>query len=59
VRTFLKYEMVPDDKMLRHIAGRNFKVWREDMRTLLHATRGKVFTLHLIACTGLGEFRKQ
>jgi hypothetical protein len=43
------------------IAGRGFKVRREDMKKLLLATRGKVFTLqnldHLIACTRLAEFR--
>ena len=43
------------------IAGRGFGVRREDMKTLLLATRGKVFTLktldHLIACTDLSTFR--
>jgi hypothetical protein len=43
------------------IAGRGFSVRREDMKKLLLATRGKVFTLktldHLVACTGLAEFR--
>jgi hypothetical protein len=43
------------------IAGRGFKVRREDMKKLLLATRGKVFTLQnmprLIECTRLAEFR--
>ena len=43
------------------IAGRGFSVRREDMKKLLIATRGKVFTLktldHLINCTGLAEFQ--
>lgn len=45
------------------IAGRGFKVRREDMKKLLLSTREKVFTLqtlsHLIECTRLGEFRTQ
>jgi len=43
------------------IAGRGFSVRREDMKKLLLATRGKVFTLktldYLVACTGLAAFR--
>ncbi len=43
------------------IAGRGFSVRREDMKKLLIATRGKVFTLktldHLVACTGLAAFQ--
>ena len=43
------------------IAGRGFKVRREDMKKLLLATRGKVFTSknldRLIECTGIGRFR--
>jgi hypothetical protein len=43
------------------IAGRGFKVRREDMKKLLLATRGKVFTLQnmpqLIDCTRLKEYR--
>jgi hypothetical protein len=43
------------------IAGRGFSVRREDMKKLLLATRGKVFTLktldHLVNCTGLATFR--
>jgi hypothetical protein len=42
------------------IAGRGFKVRREDMKKLILATRGKVFTLEnldrLIECTRLREF---
>jgi hypothetical protein len=57
--------LVPDDppkfEVVACIAGRGFKVRREDMRKLLLATRGKVFTLqnveHLIACTRLSDFR--
>ena len=43
------------------IAGRGFGVRREDMRKMLLATRGKVFTLkdlgRLVECTRLAEFR--
>ena len=43
------------------IAGRGFAVRREDMKKLLLATRGKVFTLstlaRLVDCTRLREFR--
>lgn len=42
------------------IAGRGFKVRRNDMRRLLQATDGRVFTLatmgHLVACTRLQGF---
>jgi hypothetical protein len=42
------------------IGGRGFGVRREDMRKLLLATRGKVFTLktldRLVGCSRLGEF---
>lgn len=51
----------PKFEVIACIAGRGFKVRREDMKKLLLATRGKVFTLqnveHLIACTRLAEFR--
>jgi hypothetical protein len=51
----------PKFEVIACIAGRGFKVRREDMKKLLLATRGKVFTLqnveHLIACTRLSEFR--
>jgi hypothetical protein len=53
----------PKFEVIACIAGRGFKVRREDMKKLLLATRGKVFTLqnveHLIACTRLGEFRSR
>lgn len=43
------------------IAGRGFKVRREDMKKLLLATRGKVFTLQnldrLVACSRLADFK--
>lgn len=43
------------------IAGRGFGVRREDMKKLLLATRGKVFTPktlgRLVECTGLKEFK--
>ena len=43
------------------IAGRGFGVRREDMKKLLLATRGKVFTLNnigrLVDCTKLSEYR--
>ena len=43
------------------IAGRGFGVRREDMKKLLLATRGKVFTLQnmdrLVECTRAGEFK--
>ena len=53
----------PKFEVIACIAGRGFKVRREDMKKLLLATRGKVFTLqnveHLIACTRLEEFRSR
>jgi len=43
------------------IGGRGFSVRREDMKKLLLATRGKVFTLRtlnkLVECTRINEFR--
>jgi hypothetical protein len=51
----------PRFEVIACIAGRGFKVRREDMRRLLEATRGKVFTLRnlkqLVDCTRLREFR--
>lgn len=51
----------PRFEVVACIAGRGFKVRREDMKKLLLATRGKVFTLqnlaHLVDCTQLAEFR--
>jgi hypothetical protein len=53
----------PKYEVVACIGGRGFGVRREDMKKLLHATRGKVFTLktmgRLIECTRLREFRSQ
>lgn len=53
----------PKFEVVACIAGRGFKVRREDMKKLLVATRGKVFTLQnlqqLVESTGLQEFRTQ
>ncbi|MGC9194566.1 MAG: hypothetical protein ACP5IL_03825 [Syntrophobacteraceae bacterium] len=53
----------PRFEVIACIAGRGFKVRREDMKKLLLATKGKVFTLqnlsHLVECTRLAEFRTQ
>jgi hypothetical protein len=51
----------PDFQVIACIDGRGFGVRREDMRKLLEATRGKVFTLktldHLIGHTTLKAFK--
>ena len=51
----------PRFQVIACIAGRGFKVRREDMRKLLIATRGKVFTLRnlprLVECTRLASFK--
>lgn len=51
----------PRFEVIACIAGRGFKVRREDMKKLLLATRGKVFTLEnlsrLVECSRLKEFR--
>lgn len=51
----------PKFEVVACIAGRGFGVRREDMKKLLLATRGKVFTLRnldrLVECTRLKEFR--
>ena len=51
----------PRFEVIACIAGRGFKVRREDMKKLLLSTRGKVFTLQnmprLVECTRLAEFR--
>ena len=51
----------PKYEVIAFIAGRGFGVRREDMKRMLLATRGKVFTLHnldkLVECTGLKEFK--
>jgi hypothetical protein len=53
----------PRFEVIACIAGRGFKVRRQDMKKLLAATRGKVFTLqnvsHLVDCTRLSEFRSR
>jgi hypothetical protein len=51
----------PKFEVIACIGGRGFGVRREDMRKLLYATRGKVFTLktldRLVECSRLREFR--
>jgi hypothetical protein len=51
---------VPRFEVVACIAGRGFGVRREDMKKMLIATRGKVFTLKtmdkLVPCTRLREF---
>jgi hypothetical protein len=53
----------PDFQVIACIDGRGFGVRREDMRKLLKATRGKVFTLktldRLIESTSLKTFRSE
>jgi hypothetical protein len=57
--------LLPDDpprfEVVACIAGRGFKVRREDMKKLILSTRGKVLTLqtlsHIIECTRLAEFQ--
>ncbi len=50
----------PKYEVIACIAGRGFGVRREDMKKILLATRGKVFTMQnldqLVACTRLREF---
>ena len=51
----------PKYEVIACIAGRGFGVRREDMKKILMATRGKVFTLRnldrLINCTNLKDYR--
>jgi hypothetical protein len=51
----------PRFEVIACIAGRGFRVRREDMKKLLISTRGKVFTLQnmerLVDCTELAAFR--
>jgi len=51
----------PRFEVIACFAGRGFKVRREDMKKLLLATRGKVFTLEnlnrLVEFSRLSEFR--
>lgn len=53
----------PRYEVIACIAGRGFGVRREDMKKLLLATRGKVFTLktldRIVECSRLAEFRTQ
>ena len=53
----------PKYEVVACIAGRGFGVRREDMKKILMATRGKVFTLrnldHLIDCTRLKDYRSK
>jgi hypothetical protein len=53
----------PKYEVVACIGGRGFGVRREDMRKLLYATRGKVFTLktldRLVDCTRMREFRSK
>jgi hypothetical protein len=57
----IKRREPPRFEVIACIAGRGFSVRREDMKKLLLATRGKVFTLenlnHLIEWTRLVEFQ--
>jgi hypothetical protein len=63
--TLSMHGLRPDEEqkfeVIACIAGRGFKVRREDMKKLLLATRGKVFTLQnldqLVRCTRLADFR--
>ena len=52
---------VPKFEVIACIGGRGFKVRREDMRKLILATNGKVFTMatlpHMVANTRLSDFR--
>jgi hypothetical protein len=54
-------ENQPSFQVIACIDGRGFGVRREDMRKLLEATQGKVFTLktleHLVENTALKAFR--
>ena len=53
----------PKYEVIACIGGRGFGVRREDMKKMLLATRGKVFTLktldRLIECTNLKHFRSK
>lgn len=53
----------PEFEVIACIAGRGFGVRREDMKKMLLATRGKVFTLQnldkLVECSRLKEFRSK
>jgi len=53
----------PKYEVIACIGGRGFGVRREDMKKMILATRGKVFTANtldrLVDCTRLGEFRSR
>jgi hypothetical protein len=53
----------PGYEVIACIGGRGFGVRREDMKKMLVATQGKVFTVNtldrLVECTRLKEFRSQ
>jgi len=53
----------PKYEVIACIAGRGFGVRREDMKKMLLATHGKVFTLQhlskLVECTRLKEFKSK
>jgi hypothetical protein len=57
----LALDAPPHFEVIACIAGRGFKVRREDMKKLILSTRGRVFTLqttsHLVECTRLAEYR--
>jgi len=59
----LKPSDPPRFEVIACIAGRGFKVRREDMKKLILSTRGKVFTLQnlnrLIECSRLKEFKSR
>lgn len=64
----LSLDGVPPDgpprfEVIACIAGRGFGVRREDMKKLILATRGKVFTLQnldrLVECSGLAGFKSR
>jgi len=53
----------PKYEVIACIGGRGFGVRREDMKKMILATRGKVFTVNtlnrLVDCTRIGEFRSR
>jgi hypothetical protein len=53
----------PKYEVVACIGGRGFGVRREDMKKLIHATRGKVFTVktldRLVQFTRIGDFRSK
>ena len=53
----------PKYEVIACVGGRGFGIRREDMKKIIHATRGKVFTVNtldrLVDCTQLKKFRCQ